>query len=88
MAELRERTGAQPGLATVLVGDDPASAVYVASKRKACAEVGITDLHQHLPADATQADVAAVIERAATRTPRSAGSCCSFPSRPGSTARS
>jgi methylenetetrahydrofolate dehydrogenase (NADP+) / methenyltetrahydrofolate cyclohydrolase len=61
VAELRGRTGHAPGLATILVGDDPASAVYVAGKRKACAEAGITDQHQHLPADVTQADVAAVI---------------------------
>ena len=58
----RERVGRPPGLATILVGDDPASAVYVANKRKACAEAGITDYHQHLPNDATQDDVAAVIE--------------------------
>jgi methylenetetrahydrofolate dehydrogenase (NADP+)/methenyltetrahydrofolate cyclohydrolase len=58
----RERTGQTPGLATILVGDDPASSVYVANKRKACAEVGIADFHQHLPADASQDDVAAVIE--------------------------
>ncbi|MBV8219679.1 MAG: bifunctional methylenetetrahydrofolate dehydrogenase/methenyltetrahydrofolate cyclohydrolase, partial [Solirubrobacterales bacterium] len=41
VAAFRERTGKAPGLATILVGDDPASAVYVANKRKACAEVGI-----------------------------------------------
>jgi methylenetetrahydrofolate dehydrogenase (NADP+) / methenyltetrahydrofolate cyclohydrolase len=58
----RERTGRAPGLATILVGDDPASAVYVANKRKACAEAGIIDFHQHLPNDATQDDVAGVIE--------------------------
>jgi methylenetetrahydrofolate dehydrogenase (NADP+)/methenyltetrahydrofolate cyclohydrolase len=58
----RERTGQTPGLATILVGDDPASSVYVANKRKACAEVGIADFHQHLPANASQDDVAAVIE--------------------------
>ena len=52
----------RPGLATILVGDDPASAVYVANKRKACAEVGIVDFHQHLPADASQDAVAALIE--------------------------
>jgi methylenetetrahydrofolate dehydrogenase (NADP+) / methenyltetrahydrofolate cyclohydrolase len=63
VAALRERTGRVPGLATILVGDDPASAIYVANKRKACAEVGIADHHRHLPADATQADVAAVIEQ-------------------------
>jgi methylenetetrahydrofolate dehydrogenase (NADP+) / methenyltetrahydrofolate cyclohydrolase len=62
VAAIRERTGRPPGLATILVGDDPASAVYVANKRKACAEVGITDFHQHLRSDATQDDVAAVIE--------------------------
>ncbi len=57
-----EQTGRAPGLATILVGDDPASAIYVANKRTASAEVGIADLHQHLPADAAQADVAALIQ--------------------------
>jgi methylenetetrahydrofolate dehydrogenase (NADP+)/methenyltetrahydrofolate cyclohydrolase len=64
VAAFRERTGQAPGLATILVGDDAASAVYVANKRKACAEVGIADFHQHLPSDASQDDVAAVIEDA------------------------
>jgi methylenetetrahydrofolate dehydrogenase (NADP+)/methenyltetrahydrofolate cyclohydrolase len=58
------RTGRPPGLATILVGDDPASAVYVANKRKACAEAGIADFHQHLPADSTQDQVASVIREA------------------------
>ena len=62
VGELRERTGRSPGLATILVGDDPASEVYVRNKRKACAEAGIGDHHQHLGADVTQDDVAAVIE--------------------------
>jgi methylenetetrahydrofolate dehydrogenase (NADP+)/methenyltetrahydrofolate cyclohydrolase len=62
VTELRERTGLVPGLATILVGDDPASAVYVANKRKACAEAGITDHHRHLPADTSQDEVAAAIE--------------------------
>jgi methylenetetrahydrofolate dehydrogenase (NADP+)/methenyltetrahydrofolate cyclohydrolase len=53
-----------PGLATILVGDDPASAVYVANKRKACAEAGIGDFHQHLPASASQDEVASVIQEA------------------------
>ena len=44
--------GPQPGLATVLVGDDPASAVYVGGKQKACAEVGIRGFDHRLPADA------------------------------------
>ena len=47
-SKLVAATGRTPGLATVLVGDDPASAVYVAGKRRACAEVGIADLHRHL----------------------------------------
>jgi methylenetetrahydrofolate dehydrogenase (NADP+)/methenyltetrahydrofolate cyclohydrolase len=58
-----ERGQSPPGLATILVGDDPASAVYVANKRKACAEAGIADFHQHLPAGATQAEVAETIEQ-------------------------
>ena len=60
-AEVREqvqewvRAGHQrPGLATVLVGDDPASAVYVANKHKACAEAGIEGFHHELAADATE----------------------------------
>jgi methylenetetrahydrofolate dehydrogenase (NADP+)/methenyltetrahydrofolate cyclohydrolase len=61
VAELTERTGLRPGLATILVGDDPASAIYVANKRKACVEAGIVDLHQHLPATATQDEVGALI---------------------------
>src|ERR1700722_16526686 len=63
VAEMAERTGRAPGLATILVGDDPGSAVYGANKRKACAEVGIGDFHRHLPADAAQDEVAAVIEQ-------------------------
>jgi methylenetetrahydrofolate dehydrogenase (NADP+)/methenyltetrahydrofolate cyclohydrolase len=78
VAELRERTGRVPGLATILVGDDPASAVYVANKRKATAEAGMTDLHQHLPADATQADVAAAIDEA-NRDPEVSGILLQLP---------
>ncbi|RFA11066.1 bifunctional 5,10-methylene-tetrahydrofolate dehydrogenase/5,10-methylene-tetrahydrofolate cyclohydrolase [Subtercola boreus] len=57
VAEFTARTGIQPGLATVLVGGDPASEVYVASKRKMSVAAGMADLHQHLPEDATQAEV-------------------------------
>src|SRR5271154_5919603 len=53
----------KPGLATILVGDDPASAVYVGSKRRTCVELGIRDLHQHLPADVTQDELADLITR-------------------------
>jgi methylenetetrahydrofolate dehydrogenase (NADP+)/methenyltetrahydrofolate cyclohydrolase len=63
VAAFTAETGIVPGLATLLVGDDPASAVYVAGKRRACAEAGIADLHRHLPATATAAEVAALIEQ-------------------------
>jgi len=44
----RSETGQTPGLATVLVGDDPASHVYVGNKIRACEEVGIRSIHHHL----------------------------------------
>lgn len=50
-----------PGLATVLVGDDPASHVYVASKRKACAEAGIRSIHHELPGDVSEPDLVALV---------------------------
>jgi methylenetetrahydrofolate dehydrogenase (NADP+)/methenyltetrahydrofolate cyclohydrolase len=46
--------GRRPGLATVLVGEDAASAVYVAGKQRACAEVGIEGFAHNLPADSSQ----------------------------------
>jgi methylenetetrahydrofolate dehydrogenase (NADP+)/methenyltetrahydrofolate cyclohydrolase len=55
--------GRPVGLGTVLVGDDGPSAKYVAMKLADCAEVGIRSFHEHLPADATQSDVEAVIDR-------------------------
>ncbi|HUA10557.1 MAG TPA: bifunctional methylenetetrahydrofolate dehydrogenase/methenyltetrahydrofolate cyclohydrolase FolD [Solirubrobacteraceae bacterium] len=51
-----------PGLATVLVGDDPASAIYVDGKQRAGAEVGITPFDRRLPADASYDDVATELE--------------------------
>ena len=56
------QTCRRPGLATILVGDDPASEIYVRNKRKSSTEVGIADFHRHLPADARQDEVAAVIQ--------------------------
>lgn len=49
--------GVTPGLATVVVGDDPASKVYVGAKRKACAEVGIKAWDHDLPASTPQSDL-------------------------------
>ncbi|PZS25610.1 MAG: bifunctional methylenetetrahydrofolate dehydrogenase/methenyltetrahydrofolate cyclohydrolase, partial [Pseudonocardiales bacterium] len=53
--------GRTPGLGTVLVGDDPGSHIYVAGKHRDCAEVGIASIQYELPADATQAEVEAVV---------------------------
>ncbi|OZE33649.1 bifunctional methylenetetrahydrofolate dehydrogenase/methenyltetrahydrofolate cyclohydrolase [Rhodococcus sp. 05-2254-6] len=61
VATLREK-GITPGLATVLVGDDPGSAAYVRGKHNDCAKVGITSIRRDLPADITQADLEAVID--------------------------
>ena len=62
VAALRER-GVVPGLGTVLVGEDPGSKAYVAGKHRDCAEVGIASIREDLPADATQAEVEAAVER-------------------------
>ena len=52
-----------PGLGTVLVGEDPGSVKYVAGKHADCAEVGILSIREDLPATATQAEVAAAVDR-------------------------
>ncbi len=61
VARLAER-GIVPGLATVLVGNDPGSEWYVGGKHKDCAEVGIASIRRELPENATQAEVEAVID--------------------------
>jgi methylenetetrahydrofolate dehydrogenase (NADP+)/methenyltetrahydrofolate cyclohydrolase len=61
VARLGER-GIVPGLATVLVGNDPGSEWYVGGKHKDCAEVGIASIRRELPETATQADVEVVID--------------------------
>jgi methylenetetrahydrofolate dehydrogenase (NADP+)/methenyltetrahydrofolate cyclohydrolase len=53
-ADFRRSVGRGPGLATVLVGEDPASAVYVRSKGKATAEAGMESFTHHLPADTSE----------------------------------
>ncbi|MDC0946959.1 bifunctional methylenetetrahydrofolate dehydrogenase/methenyltetrahydrofolate cyclohydrolase FolD [Nitrospinaceae bacterium] len=52
--ELKKKTGKTPGLATVLVGDDPASAVYVRNKNKICGELGFQSFEQKLSADTSE----------------------------------
>ena len=61
VAELARR-GITPGLGTVLVGDDPGSVSYVNAKHRDCAQVGIASIRRDLPADATQAEVVAVVD--------------------------
>jgi methylenetetrahydrofolate dehydrogenase (NADP+)/methenyltetrahydrofolate cyclohydrolase len=56
------RHGRKPGLATVIVGADPASAVYVASKHRACAETGVESFGYELTADASRAEVLGLID--------------------------
>ncbi|HTK76853.1 MAG TPA: bifunctional methylenetetrahydrofolate dehydrogenase/methenyltetrahydrofolate cyclohydrolase FolD [Gemmataceae bacterium] len=63
VAELVAAGGPKPGLATVLVGDDPASHVYVRNKRRACERVGMTSFHHELPAAASQAELLALVSR-------------------------
>jgi methylenetetrahydrofolate dehydrogenase (NADP+)/methenyltetrahydrofolate cyclohydrolase len=66
--ELAERVarltanGRVPGLGTLLVGDDPASARYVAMKVEECKEIGVQSFDVHLSADATQAEIEAVVD--------------------------
>lgn len=62
VAVLRDR-GIAPGLATVLVGDDPGSHAYVGGKHRDCAEVGIASIRVDMPASATQAEVEAEVRR-------------------------
>jgi methylenetetrahydrofolate dehydrogenase (NADP+)/methenyltetrahydrofolate cyclohydrolase len=61
VAAFAARHGRAPGLATVLVGEDPASAVYVGGKQRACAEVGMTPFDRRLPADASFEQVAELL---------------------------
>jgi methylenetetrahydrofolate dehydrogenase (NADP+)/methenyltetrahydrofolate cyclohydrolase len=61
VSALVAETGAPPGLATVLVGEDPASAIYVANKQKASAEVGIEGRDHRLAADVSQDEVAELL---------------------------
>lgn len=63
VAELKASTGVTPGLAAILVGDDPASKVYVGSKEKAAVAAGMNGWVHRLPATASQAEVEDTIHR-------------------------
>ena len=61
--ELKSSSGVTPGLAAVLVGDDPASEIYVRNKRKACEKVGIYSEEHKLPAETTEEELLALVNK-------------------------
>ena len=63
VAELKASRGIVPGLAVIIVGEDPASKVYVRNKHRACEEVGFASFGYELPAETTEAELLALIER-------------------------
>ena len=63
VARFRAETGVVPGLTVVLVGDDPASQVYVRNKRNACQAAGMNGKLLRLPAETTQGDLLTTIDR-------------------------
>ncbi len=63
IAQLKEKYGVTPGLATILVGEDPASKVYVGQKEKVCSALGMYSERHDLPEDATEEDVLALVEK-------------------------
>lgn len=58
-----EKYGIKPGLAVVIVGDDPASRVYVNSKKKACAEIGYYSEEHALPESTTEGELLSLVEK-------------------------
>lgn len=62
-AALLTAKGTQPGLAVIIVGEDPASQIYVRNKEKACDEVGFYSEKYALPAETTEAELTALIEK-------------------------
>lgn len=61
--ELTKQKGKIPGLATILVGEDPASQVYIGSKIKACNQIGVKSFHNNLPANSTQEEIINLIKK-------------------------
>jgi methylenetetrahydrofolate dehydrogenase (NADP+)/methenyltetrahydrofolate cyclohydrolase len=62
-AQLRIQYGISPGLAAILIGNDPASQIYVRNKARACSAAGIASFEHRLPAAASEADVIALVEQ-------------------------
>ena len=63
VAELKESKGVTPGLAVILVGDNPASVSYVTAKEKACREAGMLSREIRLPATISEDELIAEIEK-------------------------
>ena len=62
ISQLQPKIGRPPGLAVLMVGDNPASAAYVRNKEKACTKVGIASFNKHFPQETTQTELEAVIQ--------------------------
>jgi methylenetetrahydrofolate dehydrogenase (NADP+)/methenyltetrahydrofolate cyclohydrolase len=62
IAQFVEKKGVTPGLAVILVGDDPASHTYVSMKAKACKEVGVYSVTHEMPSTVTEADILSTIQ--------------------------
>lgn len=76
--ELLEKNGITPGLAVIIVGNDPASRVYVNSKKKACAEVGFNSYEYALPEETTQQELLELVEKL-NNDPKVNGILCQLP---------
>ncbi len=63
ITELQPKIGRPPGLAVLMVGDNPASAAYVRGKEKACAKVGIASFGKHFPTQTSQTEIIEAIEQ-------------------------
>ena len=81
VAEMQQKHNVTPGLAAVLVGDDPASAIYVRNKRRACEEVGMVSDTFLMPADSTNEQVLARVQ-ALNKDPRFHGILVQLPMPP------
>ncbi|WP_299369230.1 bifunctional methylenetetrahydrofolate dehydrogenase/methenyltetrahydrofolate cyclohydrolase FolD [uncultured Tateyamaria sp.] len=78
VTRLKEDHGITPGLAVILVGENPASEVYVAAKHKQTVEVGMASFEHKLPADVSEADLFALIDQL-NADPTVHGILCQFP---------
>jgi methylenetetrahydrofolate dehydrogenase (NADP+)/methenyltetrahydrofolate cyclohydrolase len=78
IAELKAKYNVVPGLATVLVGADPASQVYVGQKEKTCKELGMYSERYDIPEKSTQAEIVALVEKL-NKNPKINGILCQLP---------